>query len=329
MDINHVGAVSASPELRTLWPEIEPYNMEFLQVSNIHNLYIEECGNPDGTPVLVLHGGPGAGSYPQLRRFFNPSKYRIILFDQRGSGKSTPLASLDDNTTWDLVGDIEKIRKHLGVERWVVFGGSWGSTLALVYAECHPERVRALIVRGIYLGEQEEIDWFYQSGGIAQFFPERWENYMNHIPAFERSNLLEAYWRRLTSSDANVVLPAARAWSVFEGSTATLRPDPELEAEFDDPVRALPLARIECWYFKNASFLKKRSVIDFARFLKGIPGVIVHGRYDMVCQPLAAWRLHRAWPDAELHFTISGHAAGDPENTHRLVCAAEKFADAT
>lgn len=313
--------------LRTLWPEILPYKTQFLQVSPVHSLYIEECGNPAGTPVLVLHGGPGAGSYPQLRRFFNPEKYHIILFDQRGCGKSTPLASIEDNTTFNLVGDIEKIRALLGIERWVVFGGSWGSTLALVYAECYPERVSALIVRGIYLGTREEIDWFYRKGCVAQFFPERWEKYAEHIPAREHGDLVLAYWKRLMSSDAAIASAAARAWNAFESSTACLLPDPKPEAEFVSD-QALAFAMIECWYFKNDVFLLNRPIIDFAHQLRGIPGVIVHGRYDMVCQPRAAWRLKEKWTDAELHFTISGHAAGDPENTHQLICAAEKFADA-
>lgn len=317
------------PKLRKLWPEIEPYKKpQFLQVSPIHNIYIEECGNPQGTPVLVLHGGPGVGSYPQLRRFFNPKKYRIILFDQRGSGKSTPFASLEENTIWDLSSDIEKIRALLHVERWVVFGGSWGSTLSLFYAECFPKRVRALIVRGIYLGEKQEVDWFYRNGGIGQFFPERWEAYANYIPADEQGDLVEAYGKRVMSSDLTVATPAARAWSVFEGGTSSLYPDPKLEAEFDDPAQALPLARIECHYFKNNSFLEYWPIIPNAYRLKGIPGVIVQGRYDMVCQPRSAWRLSREWPDAELHFTIAGHAAGDPENTHELILAAEKFANA-
>jgi len=313
--------------LRTLWPEIEPYKTQFLKVSPIHNIYIEESGNPSGTPVLVLHGGPGVGSYPQLRRFFNPKKYRIILFDQRGCGKSTPLGSIEENTTWNLVGDIEKIRTLLGISRWVVFGGSWGSTLALVYAECYRAQVSALIVRGIFLGIREEIDWFYRAGSIAQFFPERWEKFASHIPPRERGNLVEAYWKRLTSSDAATAVEAARAWNAYESSTACLLPNPEPEAESVSD-QALAFAKIECWYFKNDAFILNRPIIDFAHLLAGVPGVIVHGRYDMICQPRCAWRLKEKWPDADLHFTISGHAAGDPENTHQLILAAEKFADA-
>ncbi len=322
------GGWPTTPMLRKLWPEIEPYKTQFLQVSPIHNIYIEECGNPKGTPVLVLHGGPGAGSYPQLRRFFDPRKYRIILFDQRGSGKSTPLGSLEENTTWDLIGDIEKIRELLGITRFVVFGGSWGSTLALAYAECYTSRVRALIVRGIYLGEQQEVEWFYKTGGVAQFFPEMWEEYKNHIPLFERGNLLLAYWKRMTSPDVCVAADAIRAWNFFEASTSTLRHSPDTVAELSDPAEDAALARIECWYFKNNSFLGNRPIIKYAHCLKGIPGVIVHGRYDMVCQPYSAWRLSQEWRKAELHFTIAGHAAGDEENTHQLICAAEKFAEA-
>lgn len=321
--------VPGTPALRTLWPAIKPYVSYRLRVSNIHDLYVEECGNPHGTPVIVLHGGPGCGSYPQLRQFFDPKKYRIIIFDQRGSGASVPFAELRQNTTFDLVNDIECLRDNLDIDRWVVFGGSWGSTLALVYAETFPEQVRALIVRGIYLGERQEVDWFYRSGGIAQFYPDAWDAYVNFIPTSERSDLVEAYWRRLSSDDPAVSVPAAIAWSVFEARASTVLPSPELEAEFSDPKLAASLARIECHYFRNDAFLLPGFVISAARNLREIPGVIVHGRCDFVCQPLSAWRLKEAWPKAELHLTPgSGHAASEPHNTHQLIIAAEQFADA-
>lgn len=313
-------------KLRKLWPEIDPYATRFVRVSEHHNIYVEESGNPNGIPVLVLHGGPGGGSEPFMRRFFNPAKYRIIIFDQRGSGKSTPAGSLVENTTWHLVRDIEKLRILLGIERWVVFGGSWGSTLALVYAECNPHRVSALIVRGIFLGERFEIDWFYRYGGIAQFFPDEWERYRAHIPKEEQDDLIEAYWRRLLSDDQSIAHAAAREWSLFEGSMSSLRPSGQMVEEFSNLSLAVPLARIECYYFRHNCFFNRDGwIMDHASRLRGIPGTIIHGRYDVVCQPLSAWRLKQVWRDAELVFTIAGHASTDPENTHELVLAAERF----
>lgn len=313
--------------LRQPWPSIEPYKIHRLQVSLLHNIYVEECGNPNGTPVIVLHGGPGAGSYPELRQFFDPSKYRIILFDQRGTGKSTPFAELGENTTWDLVDDMEVIRQHLSIDRWVVFGGSWGSTLALVYAVSHPTVVIALIVRGIYLGEKQEVDWFYRTGGIAMFYPDAWKAFREHIPIDEHSDLVEAYWQRLNSPDIMTMTKAAVSWSLFEARASTLMPDPNLEAQFTDLTMAVALARIECHYFRKDGFLPEKFIVNSAYVLADIPGVIVHGRADFVCQPLSAWRLHEAWPNAELIITPgSGHAASQPYNMDALLYATEKFA---
>jgi proline iminopeptidase len=310
----------------TLYPPIEPYEDGKLAVSPLHTLHYEVCGNPAGTPVVFLHGGPGGGTNADHRRFFDPSAYRIVLFDQRGAGRSTPHASLEENTTWHLVADIERLRAHLGVERWVVFGGSWGSTLALAYAETHPERVRALVLRGIFLCRPKEIHWFYQEGASA-IFPDRFEEYLAPIPAAERGDLVRAYYRRLTSEDEGVRLAAARAWSVWEGSTVRLVPDPKVIADFEDPHKALALARIECHYFVHNSFFTTGDwLIEHVGAIRRIPGVIVQGRYDVVCPAMSAWDLSRAWPEADLRIVPdAGHHAMEPGIVDGLVTATNRY----
>jgi proline iminopeptidase len=312
--------------MRTLYPPIEPYEDGKLAVSPVHTLHYELCGSPDGTPVVFLHGGPGGGTVPEHRRFFDPSAYRIVLFDQRGAGRSTPHASLEENTTWHLVADIERLRAHLGVDRWVVFGGSWGSTLALAYAQTHPERVRALVLRGIFLCRPKEIRWFYQEGASA-IFPDRFEEYLAPIPAAERGDLVRAYYRRLTSEDEAVRLAAARAWSVWEGSTLRLLPDPKVVADFEQPHKALALARIECHYFVNDAFFATDDwLIEHVGAIRRIPGVIVQGRYDVVCPAMSAWELSRAWPEAQLVIVPdAGHHAMEPGIVDGLVTATDRY----
>lgn len=312
--------------MRTLYPPIEPYEDGKLAVSSLHTLHYELCGSPAGTPVVFLHGGPGGGTVPDHRRPFDPDAYRIVVFDQRGAGKSTPHAALEENTTWDLVADVERLRVHLGIDRWVVFGGSWGSTLALAYAETHPERVRALVLRGIFLCRPKEIHWFYQEGASA-IFPDRFAEYIEPIPEAERGDLLHAYSRRLTSADETVRLAAARAWSVWEGSTLRLIPDPKVIAEFDEPHKALALARIECHYFvHNAFFATDNWLIEHVGAIRRIPAVIVQGRYDVVCPAMSAWELHRAWPEAELVMVPdAGHHALEPGIVDALVAATDRF----
>lgn len=295
------------------FPPIEAYNKGFLQVSEIHNLYYEESGNPQGKPVLFLHGGPGGGVNPDHRRFFDPAVYRIILFDQRGSGQSTPCAELRENTTWDLVRDIEKIRNLLKIDKWVVFGGSWGSTLALAYAITHPENVKALILRGIFLCRPSEIKWFYQEGA-SHIFPDVWDEYLKPIPVDERHDLVAAYYRRLTSADSKIRLEAAKAWSKWEAATSRLFVDQSAIEEFDDPEFALSFARIECHYFTNNAFFETQNwLLENVSRIRHIPGFIAQGRYDVVCPATSAWDLHKAWPEAK--FTIvsdAGHAAAEP-----------------
>ena len=302
------------------FPKTEPFSSEMFKVSDIHTLHLEQCGNPRGRPILFLHGGPGGGVSPEHRRFFDPEHYRIILFDQRGSGKSTPAAELVDNTTWDLVTDIEKIRKHLQIEDWLVFGGSWGSTLALAYAETHPEKVKALILRGIFLCRPSEIKWFYQFGA-SEIFPDVWEAYHNHIPAEERQNFVAAYYKRLTHPDAVVRLTAAKIWSKWEAATSRLFVDLKAVDEFDDPTFALQFARIECHYFMNNSFFSSDNyLIENISKIKHIPTTIVQGRYDVVCPVRSAWDLNRAFPEAQLHIiSDSGHAAGEAGTRSKLI----------
>ena len=312
--------------MRTLYPEIEPYDTGVLEVDARHRLYYEQCGNPDGKPVVLLHGGPGAGCSAKMRRFHDPAKYRIVLFDQRGSGRSTPHADLRDNTTWDLVADIEKLRAKLRIDRWQVFGGSWGSTLALAYAESHPERVTELVLRGIFMLRRWELEWFYQKGCDA-LYPDAWETYLDAIPEVERGDLMSAYHRRLTSPDAKTRTDAARAWSVWEGATSFLWQDKShIESSAEDEF-ALAFARIECHYFVNGGFFEHDDqLLRNVERIRNIPAVIVQGRYDVVCPLRSAWDLHRAWPEADLHIVQdAGHCAFEPGIVHELVEATDRF----
>ncbi len=307
-----------------LYPAIESRRGGFLEVGDGHRLYWEESGNPEGVPVVFLHGGPGAGASPVHRQFFDPAHYRIAIFDQRGAGRSTPLGSLEANTTAHLVADIERLRAHLGVERWIVFGGSWGSTLALAYAENHPERCLGLVLRGIFLGRPAEIEWFLY--GIRQLFPEPWREFAHFIPEAERGDLLGAYHRRLVDPDPEVHLPAARRWSVYEGSCSTLAPNPALVADFASDRVALGLARIEAHYFANHLFLPENFLLANVGRIRHIPTVIVQGRYDAVCPAVSADDLHLAWPEAEYHVVAdAGHSAFEPGIRSRLVGAMEKL----
>jgi proline iminopeptidase len=313
--------------MHILYPDTHPYVQHSLAVESPHVLHVEECGNPSGIPVLFVHGGPGAGCEPYHRRFFDPQRYRIILFDQRGCGRSTPHASLENNTTQALVADMEAIREQLKLDRWLLFGGSWGSTLSLVYAETHPERVLGLVVRGIFLCRPQEIAWFYQQGA-SRLFPDYWQEYLAPIPEAEHGDLLHAYHRRLTGEDEMARMAAAKAWSLWEGKTATLRPSESVIDHFGNPFTALSLARIECHYFVNDSFLEPDQILRYASRLHGIPGVIVHGRYDVVCPVENAWQLSQAWSDAQLKIIgDAGHAASEPGIINALVQATDDFAD--
>lgn len=313
-------------ERRTLYAEIEPFDSGYLQVSPLHRMYYEQCGNPQGKPAVFLHGGPGAGCNAKCRRFFDPAHYRIVLFDQRGCGRSTPHAELTDNTTWHLVQDIEVLRVHLGIERWQVFGGSWGSTLALAYAQAHPERVSELVLRGIFMLRRWELEWFYQKGCDA-LYPDVWEKYLEAIPSVEHGDLMSAYQRRLTSPDADVRLAAARAWATWEGATSFLLQDPGYIASSGEDAFALAFARIENHYFVNGGFFEVDGQLlrDVAR-IRSIPAVIVQGRYDVVCPLRSAWDLHRAWPEADLRIVAdAGHSAFEPGITHELIEATDRF----
>ena len=310
----------------TLYPDIKPYVQHSLAVDPPHVLHVEECGNPQGLPVLFVHGGPGAGCEAYHRRFFDPNVYRIILFDQRGAGRSTPHAELQGNTTQALVSDMERIREHLGIERWVLFGGSWGSTLALVYAETHPERALGLIVRGIFLCRPREIHWFYQEGA-NRIFPDYWQDFLRPIAEKERGDLLHAYYRILTGADEIARMAAAKAWSLWEGRTLTLLENRSVVDHFSDPRMALSLARIECHYFVHDSFLAPNQILRDAQRLHNIPGVIVHGRYDIVCPVENAWDLHQVWPQADFKIIANaGHAASEKGITDALMQAAEDMA---
>ena len=313
--------------LTWLYPALEPYATGMLKVSERHTIYYEESGNPDGKPVVFLHGGPGGGSDPKQRRFFHPEKYRIILYDQRGCGKSTPYASLEENTTWDLVEDTEKLRAHLGIDKWQVFGGSWGSTLALAYAEKHPEACTELVLRGIFLLRKQEIDWFYQRGASI-LYPDAWEPYLALIPEGERGDLLTAYHQRLTSADPAVRLTAAKTWSGWEGGTSKLVPDADFTGHYEEDEFALAFARIEAHYFVNKGwFDPEDQLLRDAHKIRHLPGVIVQGRYDVVCPMESAWALHRAWPEADLVITPDcGHSAFDAPNCRALVAATDRFA---
>jgi proline iminopeptidase len=315
--------------MRILYDPIEPFDHGMLAVSPVHTLYYEQCGNPLGQPVVFLHGGPGGGIIKDSRRYFDPEAYRIILFDQRGSGKSTPHACLEDNTTWHLVSDIECLREYLGIEAWQVFGGSWGSTLGLAYAETHPERVRQLVLRGIFLCRPKEIRWFLQEGASAMF-PDLWEEYLKVIPENERNDLLAAYHRRVTSEDEGTQLEAARAMSIWEGSTSKLLFDHEIIAKFAEPQLALAVARIECHYFTNNVFFETENyLIENIGKIRHIPAVIVQGRYDVVCPMENAWELHRAWPEAALEIIPdAGHSATEPGIASALIEATNSFREA-
>jgi len=311
---------------RTLYPEIDAFMDGRLDVGDGHEIYFEQAGNPNGKPVVYLHGGPGGGVNPTFRRFHDPEAYRVILFEQRGCGRSTPHASLENNTTWHLVADIEKLREHLGIEQWQVFGGSWGSTLALAYAQTHPDRVTELVLRGIFTLRRSEISWFYQEGA-SHVFPDAWENYVAPIPPEERGDMIESYYARLTSDDAEARQTAARAWSVWEGSTLSLWPDPGREAHFAGDDYSLAFARIECHYFINGGFFEYDgqllAEIDKCR---QIPGVIVQGRYDMCTPAQTAWELHKAWPEADFRLVHdAGHASSEPGIVHELVSATDRF----
>ncbi len=314
--------------MRELYPSIDPYQTHRMKVDALHTLHVEECGNPDGLPVVFLHGGPGAGVSPYHRRFFDPARYRIVLFDQRGAGQSTPFAELTDNTTWHLVADIEAIREQLGIERWMVFGGSWGSTLALAYAQTHPERVLGLVLRGIFLGRARELRWFNEvDGGASQIFPERWARFLAFIPEAEREDMLDAYWRRLCSDDEGLRLAAAHAWSAWEGGSTTLLHDPDAGGDFDDPHKAVSLALMEAHYFRHAMFLAPDQLLrDIAR-IRHIPATIVHGRYDIICPMASAWDLKQAWSEADFHVVLAGHSAADPAIVDALVEATDRHAD--
>ena len=304
-----------------------PYKIHRLRVSELHDLYVEESGNPQGKPIVFIHGGPGGGTEPWQRTFFNPEKYRIVLFDQRGCGKSTPHAELKDNTTWDLVADMEKIRELLGIDKWIVFGGSWGSTLALAYAETHPERCKAIVLRGIFLIRPEEIRWFYQDG-CSWIYPDAWEHYVNAIPQDERGDFVKAYYKRLTSEDPAVRKAAAKAWSIWEGSTSKLLPSADMVARFGGDEFADAFARIECHYFTNNGFFRPNQLLEDVKKIRHIPGVIIQGRYDVVCPMKSAWDLHRAWPEAELHVVDdAGHAASEAGTMSKLIEATDRFAD--
>ncbi|RUL73991.1 prolyl aminopeptidase [Dyella choica] len=315
-----------SQHRRSLYPEIEPYDAGQLRVSDLHTLYYEQSGNPNGKPVVFLHGGPGGGTNPKCRRFFDPAIYRIVLFDQRGCGKSTPHAELTDNTTWHLVADIECLREHLGIARWQVFGGSWGSTLSLAYAQAHPDKVSELVLRGIFMLRRWELEWFYQQGCDA-LYPDAWETYLAAIPATEHGDLMSAYHRRLTSPDAQVRLNAARAWSVWEGATSFLYQDEAYIHSSGEDEFALAFARIECHYFVNGGFFEHDDqLLRNVERIRRIPTVIVQGRYDVVCPMRSAWDLHRAWPEADLRVVQdAGHSAFEPGITHELVEATDRF----
>ncbi len=320
---------SGTAAATALYPAIRPYHKGRLRVSQLHELYYEESGSREGKPVVFLHGGPGGGTDAAMRRFFDPRRYRIVLFDQRGCGASSPHAELRENTTWDLVGDIETLRSHLGVERWMVFGGSWGSTLSLAYAQRHPERVTELVLRGIFLLRRSELEWFYQNPeGAASIYPDLWEKYIEPIPGAERGDMMLAYYRRLTSPDAAVRAGAARAWATWEGATSFLRANPRYVAKFDNPDYAAAFARIEAHYFVNRGFLDADDQLlrDVDR-IRHIPGVIVQGRYDLVCPMRSAWHLHRAWPEAQLRVVSdAGHSAFEAGITRALVAATDRFA---
>jgi len=311
--------------MRELFPPLEPYATRSLRVQTPHEIYVEECGSPDGLPVVFVHGGPGGGCTTDNRRFFDPARYRIVLFDQRGCGRSRPHAELTHNTTQALVEDMERIRETLGIERWLVFGGSWGSTLALVYAEAYPQRVLGLILRGIFLVTAAELHWFYQDG-IQHLFPDHFEEFVAPIPVAERTDLMHAYYRRLTSDDPTTRRRAAEVWSLFEARCSTLLPSESVVDHFSEPDVAMAIARIECHYFVHDCFLTPNQIIRDVPRIRNIPGVIVQGRYDVVCPASAAWQLHKAWPEAQFRMIPdAGHASSEPGICSTLVEATDEF----
>ena len=313
-------------ELRGLYPAIDCRVSGHLDVGDGHQVHYEVCGNPDGKPVIFVHGGPGGGITGVYRRLFDPAAYRIILFDQRGCGGSTPHASLEANTTWHLVADMERLREHLGVERWQVFGGSWGSTLALAYAETHPEHVTELVLRGIFLLRKQELVWYY-GGGAAALFPDEWEKFCAPIPEDERGDMIAAYYKRLTADNRDVRIEAARAWSLWEGATISLLPNPGRVAGFGNEHFAEAFARIECHYFINGGFIESDGwLLDNVDRVRHIPGVIVQGRYDIATPVASAWDLHKAWPEADFRLVPNaGHAFSEPGILHELIEATDRF----
>ncbi len=312
---------------KKLYPPLDPRERGRLKVSALHEIYYEVSGNPNGKPVVVCHGGPGGGSTPSMRRYFSPELYRIVLFDQRGCGRSTPNAELRENTTWDLVADMEALRQHLGIEAWQVFGGSWGSTLALTYALTHKDRVSELVLRGIFTLRREELHWFYQEGA-SWLFPDAWQSFLAQIPPGERGDLITAYHRRLTSEDAGERLVAAKAWSVWEGTTVSLLPSPDRVTSFGGDQFALAFARIECHYFVNGGFFEREGwLLENAHLLSGIPGVIAQGRYDVVTPVKTAWELSQCWAEGDLKLVPdAGHAASEEGIIDVLVRATDQFA---
>ena len=314
--------------MRELYLPIEPYNQGHLKVSELHTIHFEESGNPKGKPVIFLHGGPGGGIEPIYRQYFDPKKWRIVIFDQRGCGQSTPHAELRENTTWDLVNDIEKLREHLGIEKWVVFGGSWGSTLSLAYSQTYPHRCKGLILRGIFLLRRKELLWFYQEGA-SHIFPDAWEEYLKPIPPDERDDLLSAYYKRLTSEDREIRARAARAWSIWEASTSKLFQSEELIQKFGESQFSDAFARIECHYFVNGGFLERENqLLENVDRIRHIQAAIVQGRYDVVCPAITAWELHKAWPEAEfIVVPDAGHSMTEPGIRSALIDATDKFAD--
>lgn len=316
----------ATREPGQLYPPIEPFCTGWLDVEGGHQIYFEESGNPNGKPVIFLHGGPGGGTSPSYRQFFNPDVYRIILFDQRGCGKSKPFASLENNTTWHLVADIEALREHFGIDKWMVFGGSWGSTLALAYAETHPEHVTELVLRGIFMGRKKELEWFYQEG--ASFvFADFWKDYLAPIPVRERGNMIKAYYKRLTSKNLKTQLEAAKAWSIWEGCASKLYVDRDLVVRNSGDDFATAFARIECHYFVNNCFFSSDSqLLDGVDFIRDIPCTIVQGRYDMVCPATSAIELAAAWPEADFKLIAdAGHSMSEPGIRAALLDACDKY----
>lgn len=312
--------------LRGLYPEIEPYETGFLDVGDGHTIYWERVGTKGGKPAVFLHGGPGGGVNPTQRRVFDPALYDVVLFDQRGCGRSTPHASLEANTTWHLVADIEKLRQKFGYDKWQVFGGSWGSTLALAYAETHPEHVSELIVRGVYLLTKRELDWYYQFG-VSEMYPERWETFVAPIPEAERGQMMASYYRYLTGKDEKKKLECAKTWSQWEGATISLVTDPSRVDAFGEDQYAIAFARIETHFFVNGGWLEEGQLLRDAHKLEDIPGVIVHGRYDMPCPAKTAWDLSKAWPKADLHIIeAAGHAMTEPGILDQLIRATDRFA---